>query len=178
MAIYRRSLTAKQVLHHSQTWLNGKPPSFLGGDNQSIISYFPFNERTGTRIQDQINRHDLFMLPTFKVPQKVILVPPWKDFRLNLSYFSDITINLLGFVPLGVFTFALIRKSITSARQSFIIVTLFGLFLSLIIELIQVYLPNRSSQLMDVITNTTGTALGIVLCHFSQSLTKRKPSQG
>lgn len=178
LAIYQRSLTGEQVKQHFQDWINGKPPSLLKDDDQSPISYFPFNERTGTRIQDHINPRNLLLPPRLKVPQKVILSPPWKDFRLNLSFFSDIMINILGFVPLGVFASRLIRKSITSARQSFIIVTLFGFFLSLTVESIQVYLPTRHSQLMDVLTNTIGTALGIVLFHLSQSLTIRKASQG
>lgn len=178
LAIYQRSLTAEQVLQHSQDWTNGKPPSFLKGDNQSIISYFPFNERTGPRIQDQINRHDLLMLPRFHVLKKNILVPPWKDFRLHLSFLSDIMINILGFIPLGFFICALIRKRIILGRQPFIIAILLGLFLSLTVESIQVYLPTRHSQLMDVLTNTIGTALGIVLFHLSQSLTIRKASQG
>jgi hypothetical protein len=177
LAIYQRSLTAEQVLQHYQDWVNGKPPSFIKGDTQSPISYFPFDERTGTQIQDQINHRLLLMHPRFDPPQKVILAPPWIDFRLNLSFFSDIMTNILGFIPFGFFLSLLIRKTSTSARYSFIIVILFGFFLSLAIELLQVYLPTRNSQFMDVLTNTIGTALGIVFFHFSQSLTTRKSSQ-
>jgi glycopeptide antibiotics resistance protein len=178
LAIYQRCLTAEQVLQHSQDWIKRKPPFFSDGDNQSTISYFPFNERRGARIQDQFNRHGLFMLPRFEGPQKIILPPPWKDFRFNLSCISDMTINLLGFIPFGFFICALIRKRVLSGRQSSMVAILLGFSLSLSVELIQAYLPTRNSQLMDVLTNTIGTSLGTVLFHFSRSLTTRKPSKG
>ena len=112
------------------------------------------------------------MPPRFIVPQKNILVPPWKDFRLTFSFFHDVMINILGFIPFGFLITALIRRRITSRSHSFIIVILLGSFLSLTIELIQVYLPNRYSQLMDVFTNTMGTVLGTILFHFYQSREK------
>ena len=46
-----------------------------------------------------------------------------------------------------------------------IIVLLLGVGTSLFIEIVQAYLPERSSQLIDVITNTGGTALGVFLWH-------------
>ncbi len=167
LAVYNRSLTADQVFHHFQNWANGKIAS--SPEKGSQVAIYLFNERAGTRIHDQINHLDLLMPPRFIVPQKNILVPPWEDFRLTFSFFQDVMINILGFIPLGFLITALTRKRITSCPHSVITVILLGSFLSLTIELIQVYLPNRYSQLMDVFTNTLGTVLGIILFHFYQS---------
>jgi glycopeptide antibiotics resistance protein len=151
--------------------MNGKTPSLLEGKEQAAV--YRFNEQTGTRIQDQTNRHDLLMLPRFNALQKEILVPPWQDFRFNLSYFEDIMVNMLGFIPLGFLILAYLSSNkITSTRYLYIITIFFGTLISLAIELLQVYLPTRSSQLMDVFTNILGTFLGTTLFHFYQSRKK------
>jgi glycopeptide antibiotics resistance protein len=76
----------------------------------------------------------------------------------------DILTNVLGFIPFGFFFsgYLWMRKK-TTLYHLLLISILFGGFLSLVIELIQVYLPARSSQLTDVITNILGTAIGVAL---------------
>jgi len=72
-------------------------------------------------------------------------------------------INILGFVPVG-FTIAwyLSERGIKRLRVV-VIVLILGTGTSLFIEIIQAYLPERSSQLIDVITNSSGTAIGVCL---------------
>jgi hypothetical protein len=165
MAFYRRALTAEEVNQHFEDWGNGKPPSALKDDSRHLISYFPFRERGGTRIRDLISSRDLLILPGFQAPQKVILAPPWKDFRLSLSLFSDIMTNILGFIPFGFFISVFFRKRMKSGLKLYISGFLLGLFLSLFVEITQIYLPTRNSQLMDVLTNAFGTSIGIFLFH-------------
>lgn len=168
LAIYKRLLTAEQVFDHFQNWVSGKRPSPSKEENP--VAIYLFDERAGTRIQDQINRYDLLMPPRFKTPQREILVPPWRDLRLNLSYFRDIMTNIFGFIPFGFFFLAyLYERRIRSGLNLSLLSIFAGGLLSLTIELIQVYLPDRNSQLMDVFTNTIGTALGAILFHFYQS---------
>jgi hypothetical protein len=171
LAIYQISLTTEEVSEHFQQGMNGKTPSLLEGKEQ--VTVYRFHERAGTRIHDQTNRHDLLMPPRFHALQKEILVPPWQDFQFNLSYFEDIGVNVLGFIPFGFLILAyLSNKKITSTGCLYIITIFFGSLLSLAIELLQVYLPTRSSQLMDVFTNILGTFLGTILFHFYQGREK------
>ncbi len=44
-----------------------------------------------------------------------------------------------------------------------LVVVVVGSGSSLLVEILQVYLPTRDSSLVDVISNTTGTALGVLL---------------
>jgi VanZ family protein len=48
-----------------------------------------------------------------------------------------------------------------------------GVGISLVMELIQAYIPTRDSSLMDVMSNSTGTILGVVIF---QILTQDPPS--
>jgi VanZ family protein len=44
-----------------------------------------------------------------------------------------------------------------------LLVILFGATISLSIEVIQAWLPNRVSSMTDFLTNATGTLLGVIL---------------
>jgi VanZ family protein len=162
LAIYNRELNEEKVFQHFQSWMDRKD-DILSSEEGLVVLYL-FNERSGEKIHDLINHHPLLMPLRFQVLQKRILIPPWKDFQFNRSYFMDILTNILGFIPLGLFFSAYFwKKKITTIYRLLLISILFGGFLSLTIELIQVYLPTRSSQLMDVITNIMGTAIGVAL---------------
>jgi glycopeptide antibiotics resistance protein len=97
----------------------------------------------------------------------MILVPPWKDFSLSRSYFMDVLTNILGFIPFGFFfsAYLWLRKP-SSIYQILLTSVLLAACISLSIELIQVYLPTRASQLTDAITNIFGAFLGGILFHF------------
>jgi glycopeptide antibiotics resistance protein len=97
-------------------------------------------------------------------------VPPWRDFTLTRSYLSDILINIIGFIPLGFFfSLYLERKGVPSNKILWIVI-LIGGAVSLSIEIVQIYLPGRSSQLMDVIDNILGSHLGVILFKLAQKI--------
>jgi glycopeptide antibiotics resistance protein len=79
---------------------------------------------------------------------------------LNQSLFS-IIVNDLGniilFVPLG-FTLPLKWTHLTKSK-----VVLIGCLSSIMIELIQLFIPNRCTDIDDVILNTLGTFIGYLL---------------
>jgi VanZ family protein len=162
LAIYNHSLTKEQVFQHFQSWRKKQEPFLLKAEG--LVSLYHFDERSGELVHDHAGRYPLFIPPKFKALKKTILVPPWKDFRMNRSYLTDMLTNTIGFIPFGFFfsAYLWIRKPRPIYRL-FIISFLFSACISLTIELVQVYLPTRSSQLMDVITNILGTAIGVVL---------------
>lgn len=162
LAIYDRALTHEQVAQHFQIWSKGEESFFM--NEKDLVAFYPFNERSGNRVYDRIGEHHLFIPSRFEVLQKTILTPPWKDFKLNHSYLKDILTNILGFIPLGFFfsAYLWVRKS-RSIYQLLFLSVLFAGSTSLAIELFQVYLPTRSSQLIDVITNILGTVIGVIL---------------
>ena len=73
---------------------------------------------------------------------------------------GDMLINLLGFVPLGfLLSMCLLQKGL-SFRSSLLLSIVIGFCLSLIIEVLQAFLPTRSSSMTDLIANTFGAAVG------------------
>jgi VanZ family protein len=169
LAIYDRVLTGEEVSQHFPQHFpqHIHRPKESGGDEP--VSFYLFDEHSGTLAHDSVGDHHLLIPSRFKVLKKTILVPPWEDFRFTRSYLMDVLTNILGFIPFGFFFSAYLwmRKPRSNFRLLLTTTVIAGC-MSLSIELIQVYLPTRSSQLMDVITNILGAALGVILFHFYQ----------
>lgn len=173
LAIYNDLLSPDMINQDFQNWISDKSPAISKSENPPII--FSFVESPGMIIKDHLKRHTLLMPNRFQIIQKVILEPLWKDFRWKFYYFEDIFLNIFGFIPFGFFTFARLRNKFKSNLGSSLLVVVLGVFFSLLIELIQVYLPSRDSQTMDVLTNTLGTYLGIILFRFKPILNPIQP---
>jgi len=160
LAIYDRTLTGEEVSQHSPQDFHDSKKS----GEEGPVSLYLFDEHSGTLAHDSVGGHHLVIPSRFEVLKKTILVPPWKDFRFTRSYLMDILTNILGFIPFGFFFSAYLRtKELRSNFRILLISVIIAGCMSLFIELIQVYLPTRSSQLTDVITNILGTAIGVVL---------------
>ena len=107
------------------------------------------------------SRHALLAPAKFPLKPVIVLAAPWDDFTNEPSYYSDLMVNLAGFVPFGFFMsiFLMHLSGITAPKVCAFSVAS-GFLLSLGIELAQVYLPLRSSQMSDLILNTAGTLIG------------------
>lgn len=162
-AVYNRVLTTAQVLKSHQTW-TGKTPPLVSADG-GCLGMYPFNERKGATIHNETDVNDALVIPEiFKPIQRKILSPLWQGLRWNFSYVQDIIINVLGFIPFGFFFSALLLKTTRQRRLlTCVAIIILGIGLSLAIELSQAYLPTRDSSLTDVVMNSIGTILGVVI---------------
>lgn len=165
LAIYNRTFTAEQIVKHYQLYLENN--FTMRPEKDECIGLYLFNEKQGAAVQDYSNLNNNLTIPVlFRPVKKIILDPSWQDFRWNKSFVQDTILNLLGFVPLGFFfTAFLLKASNWKKKIIYIGVTVTGFAISLAIELSQIYLPSRYSQLDDVICNSAGTVLGILVLH-------------
>jgi len=90
------------------------------------------------------------------------------EFSLNghnkfLNNLLDITINLLGFIPLGFFLFMYMTQRHASLMRSLLFSIVIGFTVSFFIEISQAFLWSRSSSMLDLINNTLGSAIGAFL---------------
>jgi hypothetical protein len=163
LAIYNRTFTAEQIVKHYQSYLENN--FTMRPEKEGCIGLYLFNEKQGAAIRDYSNLNNHLTIPVlFRPIKKIILDPPWQDFRWNRSFVQDTIVNLLGFVPLGFFfTAFLLKASNWKKKIIYIGVAATGFVISLTIELSQIYLPSRYSQLDDVICNSVGTVLGVII---------------
>ena len=85
-----------------------------------------------------------------------------KDFEANWDYLLHFVENIAGFLPLGLL--GCVYFAGTRSRGRAILYTIVAAaFLSLTIEVLQAYIPQRESDITDIISNTLGASFGAVL---------------
>ena len=160
LAFYNRGLTPAEVASDSQRWMSGRPPG--AADLAGPRALYTFTEGSGTKIHGSgADAPDLNIPSAFLVPHKPFLESPSMEFIPALGYLRDIIENIVGFIPLGLFLCLWLAGSQRLGR-AFLYSALAGSGLSLAIEIAQFYVPSRGSGITDVITNTTGAAVGAV----------------
>lgn len=161
LAIYSRELTPVEVIRHYKNWTE-RPGNNLS-DLDGAVALYRFNERAGREIHNAIaSGPDLEIPQSFQVPHKARLASPLKEFQASWEYVKDVLLNIAGFAPLG-FVLCAYFGSTRSRRKAILSTILSGGALSFVIEVTQAYIPQRTSGMTDVITNTLGAALGAVL---------------
>jgi VanZ family protein len=160
-AVYPGELTAASVLAHYQQWTSGHTEQLEKDFPRSAV--YDFHERTGGVIHSLATAYpDLIIPHVYSVPHKAILRRPDQEYRPTLSYWTDVAVNIAGFTPLGSLLYLFFATRAKVKNQIALAVVIGGVF-SLMIEVIQGYLPQRSSGITDIVTNTAGTAIGAIL---------------
>lgn len=161
LALFSQDLTPAQVLHHYKTWTKDGRPD-ISTDDRAVALYL-LDEREGKLVHNQIpSGIDLYIPERFLVVDQYFLEPFWKEYKPSWSYYENVLVNIAGFVPLG-FMFCAYLSLAGNVKRPALVTILLGFAVSLTIEVSQAYLPTRDSGMTDVITNTSGTGLGIWL---------------
>ena len=163
LAMYNRALSEQEVRENHARWIRRDYPSLKNGPG--LIGLYPFTEKQGDSARDLAGgAHSLLKPAVFHPLQQVVLEWPTKGQLKRWSFYQDVAVNILGFIPLGFF-FALwlLRFTRLPSSGADAATLLLGALLSLGIELTQVYLPSRNSQAGDVVFNILGTLIGLAL---------------
>jgi VanZ family protein len=164
LAIYDQELTQMQIQNHYSTWTTTGLPQYAYGE--SAIAVYALQERAGSVLRNEVKNGPDIMIPkSFAVFHKPMLLLPWQEFSPTWNYVNDVLRNIAGFVPLGLLLCACLWEK-RGPSQAFWLTILFGGSLSLVIEILQAYIPRRSSGVTDIITNTLGAAVGALLCYW------------
>ena len=165
LAVYDRELTAGEVSRHYATWTANRQADLA--KSGGVVALYLFDEGNGNVVHSQVPSAPNLLIPArFLIVHKWFLEPFWKEFRPVWSYWKDFAINVAGFIPLGFFFysyFSLVRK----IEHPGLVTIVLGFLVSLTIEILQAFLPTRDSGTTDLITNTVGTALGVILYSWS-----------
>jgi hypothetical protein len=161
LAIYPQELTPSEVLQHFSEWV--QRPEVQPSDLDGAIVRYAFSEGAGRKIHSAVaTGPDLRIPKGFSVPHKPLLESPLKEFAATRTYLRDLVLNVAMFVPVGSIFYACWALTRGSRHSIFYAICCGGL-LSLVIELLQAWIPVRFSGTTDVITNTAGAALGAIL---------------
>ena len=144
---------------------------------KGAAALYLFDEHGGAVAHNSLDPATDLIIPThYFILHPAFMLPPWREYHPTWSYWRDIVVNVAGFVPFGFCAFAYLSLT-RVVKHSGATTVIVGLFTSLTIELLQAFLPTRSSGTTDLITNTLGTAIGVMLCRSSIAqtlLTKAK----
>ena len=163
LAFYSRALAASEVAQHCALWTNNQTDQLTA--EPGLTALYRFGEGNGQWANDlSANRHRLLIPAQYTVLQKRVLELPWGPDPIEWSDLDDVAINILGFVPFGFMAYRYRRLARPDIRNRNIVWAIcVGAIISLAIELIQVWLPNRTSSATDLFCNTLGTFLGALL---------------
>ena len=169
LAVYGRQLTPEEVTSHYEEWNDFHQPRVT--QQEQPVALYSFTERAGRIVHDQLGSQNNLLIPErYLVLHPQFLSVPWRHFRSTPGYWKDVAINIIGFVPFG-FSFFAYFSAVRVSKKAALIVVLLGFLTSLTIEVLQAWLPTRNSGINDLITNTLGTGLGVLL--YRSPLTRR-----
>jgi VanZ family protein len=99
----------------------------------------------------------------FAAPHAFVGSPFLLGASLKEPRFSDFFLNILLFVPFGFGVCAQLRKRGGGRWSSLLLALAMGACVSYLVELLQLYIPERDSGWEDVISNTMGSVAGFFL---------------
>lgn len=174
LALYDTLLTSEQIRQHYGLWADRSVNMPATIEPEPMILY-TFAERTGASVNNQMGNTNHLIIPsTFKALKTFIVVRFWHDMSWDRGQVKDIVVNIAGFVPFSLcMLMVLTGNRRMSPRQAAFMTVLAGATLSLIIEVAQMGLPTRTPSSLDLLCNTAGAALGILVFRI---LGKKKPN--
>ncbi len=163
LAFYGKALSEKEVTQRVEQSSEGVYSSKK--EETDLLLLYTFDQKEGTVIRDRSGYgHDLQIPRRFVVLKKAILSWPHHNFPLKRWFIIDVTLNFIGFIPLGgvLVLWVLLSKPMSYIHAGLMVLAI-CFSLSLSIEIAQVWLPNRVSSILDVALNTLGALAGILL---------------
>jgi len=161
LAVYDREISVDRMGADYSSWKEARRPAL--GPLDAPVALYLFNEHEGRVAHNSVDAAtDLLMPARYFVLHPQFLRTPWREYHPTWGYWEDFFINIAGFIPFGFCICAYLSVMHWTNRPALTTVLL-GLLTSLTIELLQVLLPTRSSGMTDLMTNTLGTAVGVML---------------
>src|SRR5262249_25513154 len=133
------------------------------------VALYLFDEGAGSAVHNQTKAGvDLYAPRRYMVLDQDLLEPFWQEFSMTRLYWSAVLKNIIGFVPFGFCIYPCLKAR--QVRRTMAVSVILGTVVSVTIEVLQVYLPTRDSGTTDLLTNTFGTYIGVLVFRVSRSV--------
>jgi hypothetical protein len=169
IAIFDSALSGDKIRHNYYTGLrareNEASMKIDGLRTKGPIIRYLFDERKKSVIHDSgvglkpVN----LSIPKFIWRENKPFLDFSVDFFLSKKGFFDILINILIFIPLGIFIHGTLKLYNGLTLRSSLATLFVGSLLALFAESLQHFSIARNSSFIDIITNIIGIILGIVI---------------
>ena len=158
------TMSDKDFFHYSY----GKP-----------VADFLFKKKFDRRIVNKYPEKWDLLIPAYPKMHKYDWPQPITNITAQLKYsrrsvIIDLIVNLFGFIPLGAVFMLLFVNFRETYVSAFIFTSLIALLASTSIELLQIFIPTRTSQMIDIVLNTIGACIGTFSIHFLPDIFKLK----
>jgi hypothetical protein len=152
LAIYEKSMSAKTFF---EEW--DRSSDF----DEGLLAAFNLEVAEEGRGRDLSGNGNALDIPRHIKIRARILKKPDFSLRTRGSILKDLAVNILGFVPFGFFFMGMLVNTGRRWRGANLILAVFaGLLVSLLIEIVQGFIPARDSSRVDVLCNSAGALLG------------------
>jgi hypothetical protein len=166
LALYNYPLSSQKAAHHYAQWSQNK--NFLFAKNDKPRLLYLFDEKKGKRASEHSGSELQLEIPSrMRIPEKRILVFAMQESYLKSGMLTDIFINLVGFMPFGFILLAVfMRLGGAYEKQATILAVAFCFSVSLGVEILQAWIPSRSSHVLDLVMNILGAWMGTLVYRF------------
>ena len=173
MALYGYKLTASEVMSQYGQWKANRPINKTG--HTGLVGYYTFDAESKPWIHNANGENNHILIPPkLEFNRPALMIP-----NANTLYAYDIAINIIGFIPFGFFlALMMATKPFESKRMIYLVPLAIGFLVSLSIELLQIFLPARSSSIMDLACNTLGSFIGVVAALYLMNRRDMWPPRG
>ena len=163
LALFDRELPPESISALYDAFL--KTRSFSGAGKEDPCILYLFNEKEGVAVRDSMGGAAALFIPSSVFPlEKRFLTRSLDESGFTGNLAQDAFVNLVGFIPLGFFfSVVLWRHGIKRGSLYAAYTAVFCFALSITIEVLQAWIPSRSSQFLDLALNTAGGLLGALL---------------
>jgi VanZ family protein len=168
LALFESELPEQAIQACAREWKN--TGSLRGLSENPPAALFLFDDRGGDTIADRSSNGWNLHIPIYPKIFKYQVLDIISNLKnIDRSLLSDIVINFFGFFPLGGCAYMLFLSFGFSGRNSAILAVACAVFISFGIELVQAFIPTRSSQLIDVFFNGAGAWAAVILVRLSMN---------
>ena len=166
LAFYRDILSRKDVKMRFDNWF--KDQKFLFARKLKPVVLYLFDEKEGSRVLDHgSGNYDLEIPSKMQILDKKVFYSTRDRLNFDSRFIRDVIINLIGFIPLGFLLNAtFVKIGGFFERHGMLTTVVFCFTVSLSIEILQAWIPSRSSDSLDLILNTLGALLGVMIYRF------------
>jgi hypothetical protein len=171
VSIFDRAMGSREIAER----FNGGVPAVECNDkdvgtSNSVALCFPFDKRAGKRVTGYENGVNVIQLhiPPARLAAEPSILRRHPRVELLRSVFDLANLfHILIFIPMGTFLHRFFGRFVDSPLLTVAAVIGVGFAVALGTEMLQQFLPSRTSTIIDVVANMLGLCLGIIISRFN-----------